>query len=86
MAGCVLLTVGGVAPQVLAAQEESGPTEDTQLASTKLALASALAQAGVISRHRQKNHAPALSKPNISGVHLGSNPLRKYINIWSVAV
>lgn len=50
MAGCVLLTVGGVAPQVLAAQEEAGPTEDTQLAPTKKAIAMALAKAGVISR------------------------------------
>ena len=60
MAGCVVLTVGGVAPQVLAAQEESGPTEDMQLASTKLALASALAQAGVISR---QNAAAIVAAP-----------------------
>lgn len=60
LAGCAVLTVGGVAPQVLAAQVEAGPTEDTQLASTKLALASALAQAGVISR---ENAAAIVAAP-----------------------
>lgn len=60
LVACVVLTVGTVTPKVHAAQEESGPTEDIQLASTKMAVASALAQAGVISR---KNAAIIVAAP-----------------------